>query len=148
MLMANATTTANIARLIRAMRYRNTRKMEKPKKPHSDITRSHPPSSAGPQFPGPTPTNQARGEFVQVLIAIIQRATRRNELRAGVSSEVKIAAHPLKHSSGTLAIVYWSLNCSILAIEKRFSERSVNGLGTRKMANKSKPPTNAAFLKK
>src|ERR1700719_3610032 len=108
MLMANATTTANIARLIRAMRYRNTRKIEKPKNPHSDITRSHPPSSAGPQFPGPTPTNQARGEFAHVLIAIIQRATRVSQLGSAVSSEVEvyISGQPSKFSSGTLAFAY------------------------------------------
>src|ERR1700730_14935318 len=106
MLMANATTTANIARLIRAMRYRNTRKIEKTKSPHSDITRSHPPSSAGPQFPGPTPTNQARGEFVHVLIAIIQRATRVSQLNKLYILEIYISGQSSNFSSGTFALAY------------------------------------------
>src|ERR1700686_3334483 len=106
MFMANATTLGNVARLMCAMRYRNTQKIDKPNKPHSDITRSHPPSNAGPQFPGPTPTNQVSGEFVHVLIAIIQRATRVNQLRSVSSSGVDISDQPSNFSSGTLALEY------------------------------------------
>src|ERR1700726_3556095 len=106
MFMASATTMANIARLIFAIRYRNTKKRDRPNKPHSDITRSHPPSKAGPQFPGPTPTNQVRGEFVHVLIAIIQRATRISQLISVDSSAVYSWEKPSKFSCGTLALEY------------------------------------------
>src|SRR3984893_4595390 len=148
MLMANATTRANVARLICAMRYRNTKKMDTPNRPHSDITRSHPPSNAGPQFPGPTPTIQVRGEFVHVLIAIIQRATRVSQLGSVSSSAVDISDQPSNFSAGTVALEYCSLNCSILVIEKRLSERSVNGFGIKTMATKSVPAVSAAFLRK
>src|ERR1700720_4964899 len=106
MFMANATTMANVARLMCAMRYRNTRKIDKPNKPHSDITRSHPPSNAGPQFPGPTPTNQARGELVHVLIATVQRARRMIQLQSVYSSVVYSSDQPSNFSSGTLALEY------------------------------------------
>src|ERR1700730_18365079 len=106
MLMANATTRANVARLICAMRYRNTRKMDALNRPHSDKTRSHPPSNGWPQFQGPPASTQVRGEFVHALIAIIQRATRISHLTSVSSSRIYVWEKPSNFSSGTLALEY------------------------------------------